>query len=81
MNTMRKRGAVTADHELRRHIYHDVTNHRSFHVRTYDKTSRLYTHGPLLFLLYINDLPNCLNSVKCNMFADDIPKLIHLAMT
>ena len=26
---------------------------------------------PLLFLLYINDLPNCLNSVKCNMFADD----------
>jgi hypothetical protein len=26
---------------------------------------------PLLFLLYINDLPNCLNSVKFNIFADD----------
>jgi hypothetical protein len=23
--TMRKRSEVTADHELRRHIYHDVT--------------------------------------------------------
>ena len=27
--------------------------------------------GPLLFLLYINDLPNYLNDTKCNMFADD----------
>ena len=27
--------------------------------------------GPLLFLLYINDLPNCLSDTKCNMFADD----------
>ena len=27
--------------------------------------------GPLLFLLYVNDLPNCLKYTKCNIFADD----------
>ena len=27
--------------------------------------------GPLLFLLYINDLPNCLSSSAAIMFADD----------
>ncbi|CAB3981250.1 Hypothetical predicted protein [Paramuricea clavata] len=27
--------------------------------------------GPLLFLVYINDLPNCLKSADCDMFADD----------
>ena len=27
--------------------------------------------GPLLFLIYINDLPNCLKNVDCEMFADD----------
>ena len=27
--------------------------------------------GPLLFLLYINDLPSCLNSTKPRMFVDD----------
>ena len=27
--------------------------------------------GPLLFLLYINDLPNCLAHSKPNLFADD----------
>lgn len=31
--------------------------------------------GPLLFLLYINDLPNCLNH-KCVMFADDTTLII-----
>jgi hypothetical protein len=27
--------------------------------------------GPLLFLLYINDLPNCLSSSAASMFVDD----------
>ena len=27
--------------------------------------------GPLLFLIYVNDFPNCLKYTKCNMFADD----------
>ena len=27
--------------------------------------------GPLLFLLYINDLPNCLEEIQASMFADD----------
>jgi hypothetical protein len=27
--------------------------------------------GPLLFLLYINDLPNCLTPSSASMFADD----------
>ena len=27
--------------------------------------------GPLLFLVYINDLPNCLQTTEASMFADD----------
>ena len=27
--------------------------------------------GPLLFLIYVNDLPNCLNHTTARMFADD----------
>jgi hypothetical protein len=27
--------------------------------------------GPLLFSLYINDLPNCLEQTEASMFADD----------
>ena len=27
--------------------------------------------GPLLFILYINDLPNCLNNSHPRMYADD----------
>lgn len=27
--------------------------------------------GPLLFLLYVNDLPNCLSFSKCILYADD----------
>ena len=27
--------------------------------------------GPLLFLIYVNDLPNCLSFSNANLFADD----------
>ena len=27
--------------------------------------------GPLMFLIYVNDLRNCLKYTRCNMFADD----------
>ena len=27
--------------------------------------------GPLLFILYVNDLPNCLTTCSCKIFADD----------
>ena len=27
--------------------------------------------GPLLFILYVNDLPSCLKTCSCKIFADD----------
>ena len=33
--------------------------------------------GPLLFLVYINDLPNCLNDGSTRMYADDTSITFH----
>ena len=37
--------------------------------------------GPLLFLVYRNDLPNCVSSCNTSMFADDSYKCIFLHPT
>ena len=33
--------------------------------------SKLYLYGPLLFLLYVNDFPNCVDKLSVRSFADD----------
>ena len=33
--------------------------------------------GPLLFLIYVNDLPDCISSASCFLFADDV-KLVNM---
>jgi hypothetical protein len=36
-----------------------------------DLRTVIILRGPLLFSLYINDLPNCLEQTEASMFADD----------
>ena len=31
--------------------------------------------GPLLFIIFVNDLPNCINSL-CKLFADDLKLIV-----
>ena len=36
-----------------------------------DRYSSGFNLRPSLFLIYVNDLPNCLTNAECDMFADD----------
>ena len=49
-------------------IGQNISQHRKIRCGV-DQGSNL---RPLLFLLYINDLPNCLSHTSASMFADDI---------
>ena len=56
-------------------IFLAIDIHCSLTVRTVLPLRNGYTQGtnfgPFLFLVYINDLPNCLSSVSPRMYADD----------
>ena len=55
----------------RKQYCHETCNHLSNPLEMICGIPQGLILGPLLFLIYVNDLPNCLKYTKCNMFADD----------
>jgi hypothetical protein len=51
--------------------YCQVGGHLSGPLRVKTGISQSSAQGPLLFLIYINDLPQCLERTSASTFADD----------
>ena len=54
-----------------RQQYVKIGNIESEYLTTSRGVPQGSTLGPLLFVLYINDMPNCSNKVSFQIFADD----------
>ena len=63
--------AKTATPPTNRLQYCPVNGQLSQPVKMITGKTRGSILDPLLSLIYINDLPNCLENANCNMFADD----------
>ena len=51
--------------------YVDINNVKSKYKQIACEVPKVSVLGPLLFLIYINDLPNCCPSGNSRIFADD----------
>ena len=52
-------------------LFASYLTNRQQYVKTGNTVSSEQTVGPVLFLIYINDLPNCSNTLTFRIFADD----------
>jgi hypothetical protein len=82
------RGTIKAwlkSYLTRRSHYVEITTYdNKYPINSYNSTPRIIKYGipqgsilgPLLFLLYINDLPQCISDAEVVLFADDTNILV-----
>ena len=68
--------ALFSDYLVNRYQYVKIGNVQSDLLRITCGIPQGSTLGPLLFTLYINDMPNCLNKLSFRIFADDLIRLL-----